>query len=177
MARRHYSNNKSTPSESGDANTGIDVGSSEVADVIGKVKQLLREDRPEDALDIITRSRLKSPWITNATGVCAMRLGNSKQAAGLFQNLVARSGVMLKPDAPLVFKTNFATALLASNNLPGSLSVLHEIGSEENPTVKHLRTAIQRWKQSLSLWQKLKWYTGDCPQKPVTLDFPLGELE
>lgn len=64
--------------------------------------------------------------------------------------------MMLKPDAPLVFKTNFATALLASNNMAGCLSVLHEIKNEEDPTVKRLRAAIAQWKQGLSFWQKLK---------------------
>jgi hypothetical protein len=129
------------------------------------------------ALDVINRSKLKSPWIVNATGVCLLRLGSAKQAAGMFQGLVATSGVMLKHDAPMAFKTNFATALLASDNLAGCLSVLHEIGEEENPTVRQIRVAIQQWRQSLPLWHRLQWYLGDYPQGQVPLAFPLGNLE
>ena len=177
MARKNHYSRQSAPPKSSGESKGPDGPSSDVADVLGKVKQLLDEQCPEKALEIITRSRLSSPWITNATGVCALRLGNTKQASGIFQGLVGHLGVMLKPDAPLVFKTNFATALLASNNMAGCLSVLHEIGKEENPTVQRLRAAIREWKQGLSFWQKLKWYTGDFPEKPVVLGFPPGELE
>jgi hypothetical protein len=176
MARKNYYNHNSTSSKSPSEVTEASIPTPEVASVLAKVKQLLDEHAPDKALDVIKRSRLQSPWITNATGVCAMRAGNAAQVTNVFRGLVGHLGVMLRPDAPLVFKTNFATALLASNNLAGCLSVLHEIGQEDNPTVKQLRSAIQHWKQKLSLWQKFKWYTGDIPQKPVVLDFPLGEL-
>lgn len=151
--------------------------SPEVSNVLGKVNALLQEQSPEKALEVINRSKLKSPWITNAMGVCQLRLGNAKPAAGVFQTLVTHTGVLLKPDAPRVFKTNYAAALLASDNLAGCLSVLHEINAEDDPSVRQLRGAIQRWKQSLSFLQKLQWYLGDYPQRPVILDFPLGELE
>jgi len=177
MAKKNYYNRNSTSSKSPGEVTETNAPTPEVASALAKVKQLLDEQCPDKALDVITRSRLSSPWITNATGVCAMRIGNAKSASGVFQGLVGHLGVMLKPDAPLVFKTNFATALLASNNMAGCLSVLHEIGQEDNPTVKRLRAGIERWKQTLSFWQKLKWYTGDIPTKPIVLDFPLGELE
>ncbi|MEN6458524.1 MAG: hypothetical protein ABFC63_06295 [Thermoguttaceae bacterium] len=151
--------------------------SPEIANLLVKVKQLLEEQAPEKAIDAISRSKLSSPWLTNAIGVCAMRLGNITQAAGLFQSLVGHSGVMLRRDTPVVFRTNYATALLASNNLAGCLSVLHEIGHEDDPTIVRLRAAIREWKRSLSWWQRLRWYSGDSPKKPVTLDFSLGELD
>jgi hypothetical protein len=177
MASKNYYSRQSAPPKSSSDSKDSGGPSSDVVNVLGKVKQLLDEQRSEKALEVITRSRLSSPWITNARGVCALRLGNAKQASGIFQGLVGHLGVMLKPDTPLVFKTNFATALLASNNTAGCLSVLHEIGKEQNPTVQRLRTAIREWKQGLSFWQKFKWYTGDYPEKPVVLSFPLGELE
>jgi hypothetical protein len=58
----------------------------------------------------------------------------------------------------------------------GCLGVLNEIGDEKNAAVERLRGAIARWKKNLPLWQKFKWYTGDRPDHPVKLDFPLGEL-
>lgn len=40
-----------------------------------------------------------------------------------------------------------------------------------------LHSTIARWKSSLTLWQKLNWYLGGQPDKPVVLDFPPGDLE
>ncbi|MCE5267097.1 MAG: hypothetical protein LLG00_04350 [Planctomycetaceae bacterium] len=177
MTRKKDSNNTPTFAQAPVGPQNSDALPPEVATLIGRVKQLLAEQCPDKALAVITRSRLSSPWIVNATGVCALRLGNPKQASSVFHSLVGHGGLMLKPDAPVVFKTNFAAALLASNNVAGCLSVLHEIHDEENPAVKLLRGAVRQWKQSLSFWQKLKWYAGDCPQKPIQFSFPLGELE
>jgi len=177
MARKLHSRNRTTPPNPKTESNGIEAQSPEVAKVLGKVKTLLQEQRPEEALDVIARSRLKSPWITNAIGACQLRLGNGKQAVAAFQGLVLYSGVLLKRDAPMVFKTNYAAALLASDNLAGCLSLLNEVNEEENPTVQRLRAAIQRWKQSLSFWQKFQWYLGGDPGRKVMLDFPLGEVE
>jgi hypothetical protein len=177
MAKKNNLQNRTVPPKSSPETNNTETQPSEVAGLIGKVKQLLQEQCPEKALEDIARSKVASPWITNATGVCLLRIGDAKQAARVFQGLVSYSGVLLKRDAPLVFKTNYATALLASDNMEGGLSALHEIGNKDNPTVQKLHSAIHQWKQNLSFWQKLKWYTGDYPQKPVVLDFPLGELE
>jgi hypothetical protein len=155
-----------------------DTRAPEIVELLGKVERLLEEGQPEKALDAISRAKLKSPWVTNATAVCVLRLGEVKRAADLFRGLTAGpGGVTLRHDAPAVFKTNFATALLAANEVSGCLGVLYEIGDEENPAVEQLRGAIARWKKSLSLWQKLRWYTGDHPDHPVAFDFPLGRIE
>jgi hypothetical protein len=177
MARKLYSPNTATSPRAATEKNQTGVQASELGNVIGKVKALLQEECPEKGLDVIARSRLKSPWITNAAGVCQLRLGNVKQAIAAFQSLAVHSTVVLKSDAPTVFKTNYAVALLASGNLAGCLSVLHEIDEEEDFTVQRLRAAIQRWKRSLSLWERLRWFFGDEPQRQITLDFPLGDLE
>ena len=106
-----------------------------------------------------------------------LRLESTDEAIAVFRGLAAQSGIVLKPDAPVIFKTNFATALLASGNLAGCLSVLHETNAEDAPTVRQLRDSIERWRRSLSWWQRLHWLLGDFPSGRVSLDFPLGELE
>ncbi len=149
----------------------------EVADFLDKVERLLLESRPENALELFARNRLKSVWITNANGVCLLRLDRAKQAVDLFRGLVLSPGVVsLREDVPAVFKTNFATALLAHSNLGGCLSVLHEINDEENPAVRQLRSAIQRFRESVSPWARLQWRMGVFPSGPVAMDFPLGNL-
>jgi hypothetical protein len=177
MARKLRSYNRTTAATPTAQGNGSEAQSPEVAHVLVKVKQLLDDQCPDKALEVISRSRLASPWITNAAGVCQLRLGNARQAVSAFQSLVVVSAVLLKRDAPMVFKTNYAVALLASDNLPGCLSVLNEIHEEQNATVQQIRAAIQRWKQSLSFWQKVRWYLGDDPRRKVAIDFPLGEVQ
>jgi hypothetical protein len=177
MAKRLRSRDRTTAATSTAQANGSEAQSPEVSHILVKIKQLLDDQCPDKALEVISRSRLTSPWIINAAGVCQLRLGNARQAVAAFQNLAVHSTIMLKRDAPLVFKTNYAVALLASDNMPGCLSVLNEIREDENPTVQKLHAAIQRWKQSLSFWQKVRWYLGDDPRRKVTLDFPLGEVQ
>jgi hypothetical protein len=152
--------------------------SPEIVAFLSKVDKLLQEGHPENALELFSRNKLKSPWITNANGVCLLRLDRAQEAVNLFRSLALSSGsVVLRVDAPTVFKTNFTTALLAYNNLGGCLKVLHEINNEENPLVQQLRAAIQRFKVSLSLWTRLQWRMGIPPDGPIAMDFPLGNLE
>jgi hypothetical protein len=152
--------------------------SPEIAELLDKVERVLDEGQFEKALDLISRCRLKSPWVTNATAVCLLRMGERKRAADLFRGLTAGpGGVTLRADAPMVFKTNFAAALLAGNEVSGCLGVLSEIGDEANPAVREMRDAIARWRKSLPLWQKFKWYTGGHPDHPVPRDFSLGQLK
>jgi hypothetical protein len=157
---------------------GAETRPPEVVDLLGKVDKLLREGQPKRALEIISRAKINSPWVTNAAGVCQLRLGNAKVAVDVFRGLVlASGGLILRQDIPAAFKTNYATALLAMDNLAGCLGVLAEVRDEDHPGAQRLRAAVQRWKQDLTLWQKIQWYTGGQPARPVTLDFPPGDLE
>jgi hypothetical protein len=139
--------------------------------------RLFQEGHADKALSLAARAGVTSPWVTNALGVCHLRLGNAKAAVEVFRGLLLTGSLILREDVPTVFKTNYATALLAADNLAGCLRVLEELREEDNPAVQRLRAAIQRWQTSLSFWQKLNWYLGGQPARPLPLDFPLGELE
>jgi hypothetical protein len=148
----------------------------EIADLLAKADQLLQAGEPKKALDLIARAKFNSPWTTNALGVCQLRLGNAKVAVDVFRGLVlAAGGILLRSDVPAVFKTNYATALLLAENMGGCLSVLAEV-RDEHPAVGKLKAAIQRWKEGMTLWQKINWYMGGQPDRPVALDFPPGDL-
>lgn len=178
MAWKTKPSKTALPARASDPENENGVKPSEVINLLTKVEGFLQEGNAENALDAISRARLKSPWATNAIGVCLLRLNRAKQAIELLRGLVLSPGVVtLRADVPVVFKTNFATALLAQGNLDGCLGVLHEINDEENHTVQQLRAAIQRFKESLSLWKRLQWKMGVLPDDPVPLDFPLGSLE
>lgn len=161
-----------------DPATGAEVRPPEVLALLNTVAKLLEEGLPAKALDVIARAKIRSPWVTHAAGVCQLRLGNAKVAVDAFRGLVlAAGGLLLRAEVPIVFKTNYATALLATDNLAGCLSVLGEIREEAHPAVPQLRVALRRWKESLTFWQKVQWYLGGQPARPVTLGFPLGDLE
>jgi hypothetical protein len=168
-----------TPStrEPGQTN-GADRRPAEVVDLLGKVQRHLQEGEPKKALDLIARAKLTSPWVTNALGVCQLRLARAQMAVDVFRGLVlAAGGVILRRDVPAAFKTNFATDLLADANMAGCLRVLEEIRDEQNPAVQRLRGSLQRWQESLTFWQKLNWCMGGLPNLPLILDYPLGDLE
>jgi hypothetical protein len=150
---------------------------SDTLELLQKVERLLQDGQPAKALEALARTKTNSPWLVNARGVCQLRLGNPSVAVNLFRGLVlAAGGIYLRSDAPTVFKTNFAIALLQSGNLEGCISTLFEIRNENHPTITRLQDSIDQWKQSLTFAQKLGWYFCNRPARPVTLDFPLGDL-
>jgi hypothetical protein len=149
----------------------------EIVALLSKVANLLQEGRPERALDAISRAKINSPWARNALGVCQLRLANAGVAVEVFRGLVlAAGGLVLRDDVPLVFKTNYATALLAAGNVAGCLSVLTDVRDEGNPAVAKLRASIRRWRDGLTFWQRLNWWMGGQPERPVALDYPPGDL-
>jgi hypothetical protein len=149
----------------------------EIVDLLEKVGNLLQDNQPDKALKLIARAKTNSPYAKNALAVCQLRLGNAKVAVDVYRSLVlAPGGIHMREDVPTVFKTNFAVALLKNGSMNGCLSTLAGI-KEEDSAVAKLKAAIQRWKESLSLWEKINWYMGGQPDRQVVLDFPAGDLE
>jgi hypothetical protein len=150
-----------------------------VSDVLALIRRLLSESKPKEAIDRIRRFGATCPELSNAYGVCLMRAGETAKAIELYRNFcIGEGGVCLRPDVPIVFKTNFATALLLAGNVAGCLSVLQEISREHDAGVVKLRVAIARWKRSLT-WLERCWFamSGEAPKRPVVLDFPPGDLD
>jgi hypothetical protein len=150
----------------------------ELIDLLERVDRLLKDGEPGKALDEVARARLASPWATNAQGVCHLRLGNARVALDLFAGLVLGSvGVALRREAPAAFKVNYAAALMLSGNVSGGLGALKEVRDESNPAVRKLRDLVRRWRQGLTFWQKVNWWMGGDPDRPVSPDSSLGELQ
>jgi len=148
----------------------------EVTELLNKVAATLDAGHPQKALELLQKSKVKSPWVTNSMAVCLLRLGDTQRAIEMLKGLVVTSGVCFRTDVPAVFLTNFATALLMTHNVSGSMSALANVRDAENPTVQRLRGAIRQWKSDLTLWQKIRWYWGDTPGGPVELGAPPGEV-
>lgn len=134
--------------------------------------------RAKEALDAVRTHSGTDASLKNLHGVCLMRTGFTADAVRLYRQLVLSSnGVTLRPEAPTVFKSNFATALLLDGSVTGAKTVLQEAADESHPAVQRLRGAIARWRSGLSFWQRMQWRCGMDPGCPVELDFAPGDYE
>jgi hypothetical protein len=149
----------------------------EVRTLLDQARKLLETGQVKPALDLLSRQRGESIWITNAQAVCQLRLGNAAVALQALRELaVGPGGFNLRQDAPLVFKTNFAAALFLDGNVAGCLNTLDEIRDEAHPAVQKLRQAVRDWAAGLSFWQRLMWKLGNQPSQPPSATGTLGDL-
>jgi hypothetical protein len=135
---------------------------------------------PDPARPATKSSSERSLHNQNVRGVHAMREGNIDEAVSILRSLVMPPGcTWTRPDAPNMFKRNFATVLLLAGHPSGCLELLAEMRDEQHPRVQELRAAIKRWEKTLSFFQWLNWRTGwiEPANRPVTLDFVPGEIE
>ncbi|MGE3804458.1 MAG: hypothetical protein AB7K24_07280 [Gemmataceae bacterium] len=180
MSKKNSQSDTPVALPSADLGNGMATPPPEVADLLRKVDEFLKEGDPGKALDAIAKAKstAASSWITNARGVCQLRLGNAKVALEVFRGLVlATGGILLRGDVPVVFKTNYAVALLLSGNMSGCQGILAEVRNEGHPAVQRLNDAIQHWASRLTFWQRINWYLGGQPDNPVDLSFLPGDLE
>jgi hypothetical protein len=145
--------------------------------LLDQARHLLELDKPQEAFDLINAKGSGAPAMKNARGVCLMRMQQPALAVRTYRSIVLdHNGISLRSDVPIVYKTNFATALLLDGNVSGCQSVLDEIRDENDPGVQKLRSVIQRWVSELSFLKRLAWKAGSQPAHPVTIDFVPGEL-
>jgi hypothetical protein len=143
-----------------------------------QIAKAAREGRLETALKLASTDAGASPQFTNAKGVCLLRLGRAEPAVQIYRTLVLQAGcVWTRPDRPLHFKTNFATALLMTGHPGGCLDVLHEIGNE-HPHAALLRSAVKSWSRSLPLWRRIDWWINhiEPDNVAITVDFVPGDF-
>jgi hypothetical protein len=157
------------------ATDGGEEANGDLDAILARVRRHLDEGRPDKALEVVRQARIKSPWLSNAAGVCQIRLGNAEAAVETFRGLVVAAGVLLREDAPPAFKLNFAAALLAAGNVDGFLSALGDVG-DAHPAAARYREAYRRWRSRLSPWQRFRMLLGGPPPRSFEADFPLGEV-
>jgi hypothetical protein len=127
-------------------------------------------------VDATGLSYLPCPWTANALAVCYLRLGNTVRALRLLRHIAADDAGRLRPDVPMVFKTNLATARLAAGDATGCVGILDEIGDDDHPAVRRLRTAVAEWAASLTAWDRCLRRFGVRPTRSPVLAVPVGEL-
>ncbi len=146
--------------------------------VLEQVKQLLADNRPEEAHGLLGRVRDTSAPVVNARAVCLLRLGRPQEAARILGPLAySNGGMMPNLEALLSVRVNYATALLLSGNISGCQGALRDLFREEHPSIDRLRGALAKWRKSQGLWRRLLMAVGVEPYGArVVPDSPPGEL-
>lgn len=148
-----------------------------VAEILRKVEHLLELGRIEDALHAATSQSSGNPAQSNARAVCLLRLGKPEEAVRILRSVVIdQTGVLMRQDIPLTYKSNFAVALAMAGNLPGANSVLSELGNETDEQLLALRQCITATLSKRTFMQKLKSFLGSGEETPVQMDFVPGRL-
>ncbi|OYW15989.1 MAG: hypothetical protein B7Z55_14405, partial [Planctomycetales bacterium 12-60-4] len=157
MSRSTPGHGQSSPSPANGQPTEIDVPPPHIAQVLDQIQQALDAADWDRAQGILNRTRLPSPWMSNAIGVCQIRGGHADAAVQTYRRLVLSSGgLQLRDDIPVVCKLNFALALLCSENFDGFESIFAQLSNETHPAVEEVRRAYQEWRSSLTLWQRVR---------------------
>lgn len=160
------------------ASSAQETAESTHAATLRKVRALAEAGRLQEAFDLANRGGAADALLKNARGVCLMRMRQPEKAIRIYRELtLTGGGIVLRPNVPLIFKTNYATALLMSGNVGGGCEILHELRNEDHPRIAQLQAAVANWKAGLMLFQRLMWRLGNPPEIPVTIDFVPGDFE
>lgn len=150
-----------------------------VTDVLALVHTLLDVGKAGEAVELMRKYGTESSELSNAYGVALMRAGETAKALAFYRRIcLYPDSVCFKDNLPTMLRVNYATALLLEGNVSGCLGALTEVGQEQDPYVRRLRSAIGRWRRSLGWWKRLEFILyGAEPDRPVPLDFPPGDLD
>ena len=143
---------------------------------IDQVRALLNDGRSQEALDLIHHLGQSTPEIENARGVCLLRLGRVDEALSVLRNLAFQGHICIPSDTPVVFRTNFATALLMAGHTNGAIAAIDHLSDKQHPAVGRIHTAIRRWKAGLSWPERFFSYIGRPAGKAVVVDWAAGDL-
>ncbi|MCB9871916.1 MAG: hypothetical protein H6837_18835 [Planctomycetes bacterium] len=151
-----------------------------VTALLQHVAQLLEQDNPEQALQLLDRAAAGDSYLDNARGVCLMRMGRIKDAVFVFRRLAMRGEYAVDLRASPELITNFATALLLDHNLGGCRGLLFELeqerGVRNHPAANRLNACIERYRAKLGFWQRLWFSAREDYVHEVAIDFPPGDL-
>ncbi len=147
------------------------------AQLLDRAIQLAAAGNPGESLQTLAQISEASPDIINARGVCLMRLGRAEEAVRLFRSLVLTPNcTWMKADLPVIYRTNFSTALLLAGMPLGARETLAEIAEKSHPSVVRLQQALNSWEQQLGLWQRFCLKLGLAPEAAVAVTFLAGDF-
>lgn len=145
--------------------------------VLSEAIALADAGNPERALQLLKSDGRLTDAAINARSVCLMRLGRGEDARKALRTTVMQSEcTWMKPDVPVIYRTNFCMALLLSGHPQGCLSLLMDIKEQDHPSVQRVRQALEAWQRGLTFWQRLQWKVGIEPETQFVLDSVPGDF-
>jgi|GEM_PF-314972 hypothetical protein len=148
-----------------------------IDDILARIESLLNSGLACEALRRLGQQRYVCPAFENARAVCLMHLGKEAEAVRILEYLLESMASEHQP-VPPVYLLNLATALaLTGEAMPARLLVrqlkLQGMGSRR---LLELENSLNRWEESLSMWEQFQLKHGATVHHPVMLSFPPGEL-
>ncbi len=145
--------------------------------LVTKASQLVEAGQYNEALRVLASFGHPNDEVRNAICVCLMRMDRAAEAVRQYRSFVVQPGCMwTKPELPVIYRTNFAVALLLNGLTMGGRDTLGEILEQTHPSVVRLRTAMKKWEAKLPFSQWLSWKLGLVPATLVSIDFLPGEF-
>lgn len=139
-----------------------------------RLTHLIEKGEYEKALDLLRSCDLQDDLL-NTKAVLLMRTGKAEAAVSLLRPVVWDSKTfLLKPDAPIHMKLNFATALLLTGHVAGCIDIIRTVNEPDNEQVKDLWTEIRAWEKSLSVFCWLDWKA--CGIEHIKGEFPVSHF-
>lgn len=143
---------------------------------IEDIRELLNQNLPLEALKFIDHLGQKTSELENARGVCLMRAGKINEAVAALRENVFMGHICIPSDAPVLYKINFATAMILANNKSAAFSILAQLNKNEHPYISMLKESVNQWLKSLNILERLSYHFGFYSNKPINLDFQPGEI-
>ncbi len=145
--------------------------------VFDRVRMLLEQGRPSEALKLIDHPGQDSASMKNAQAVCLLRLGKVQEAISLLRDITFQGFVCIPSDTPVVYQANFITAMLMANHKDSVFDTIDRLDDKQHPGIAKIKAAVEKWEKGLNIFQKLLYKMDIYPKKAIDIDFPPGELE
>jgi tetratricopeptide (TPR) repeat protein len=151
-----------------------------------RVKELIYDGQPLDALAILKEINKKNDLINNAMGVCYLRLGSLEKARETFLSITRKGTFGWKETAKPEFKRNLLVCFLLLKRIDAYQTVLKdmevsEIMEEKTQriiqTYKNWENEIKEEVSKTPFFKRSKKKTELINSKPIIFDFEIGELD
>lgn len=142
-----------------------------------RIQQLLDQNHPQDALNLINHLGHDSAPMKNARAVCLLRLGKIEEAITMLREITFRGYMCVPSDTPALYQLNFATAMLMANHKEGVMDIVSRLDEKQYPAAAKLRSAVREWEKSLGFFRWMLYKAGMYPNKPIPIDFAPGDLD
>lgn len=141
------------------------------------IKNLIKENKVQEAVDILNHCSDSSLWFQNAKAVCYMRMNLIKEAADLLRVMVYPGKAIVPSEhTPEMIKLNLAEAMMLSGNIAGAAAIINDC-YEQSEQKEKLDNTIKNWKKKLPLWKKIDILFGTLPYNtPIEPPAPFGTV-